>query len=431
MKFIKGKRPQNGRDCGGRTKTLQSGPQNRLRLATANKAAKIKRLKAAQRQSSNGTLSKRKMLTKNTRVAINNMMDARIILLQKALEKRTVMVDARQKLTKQKDAREIIQERRLHSSSYDGTHSMGTSRGLSNNLGHVKIDHRGILTVKSILDERSSSHHSSVRDRRPTVKQGRFDGVVKRRISNSFNSELDTFSSDKPIEEIRPMRRDMRISRRPMSNAQSIRQPFERSTRPSRINEKPYGRPMAMDWEENSRYSPTPVMRRNIGGNAMFNRDGYEDDLLDINSRNHRGLSETLRSRLDSRQTAMAKRSLPSGHKIVISNLEPSVTSEDIIELFTDFGNLLESRVVRPGVSEVIYERYADAIQAVYVYHNRLLNGRPMNCDMVRNVGSNPAGPISLPRTSCRMPSRAIDMYKPSAYVTYDIDAVHTALFNK
>jgi DNA-binding protein H-NS len=59
------------------------------------------------------------MLTKNTRVAINNMMDARIILLQKALEKRTVMVDARQKLTKQKDAREIIQERRLHSSSYD------------------------------------------------------------------------------------------------------------------------------------------------------------------------------------------------------------------------------------------------------------------------------------------------------------------------
>jgi hypothetical protein len=72
---------------------------------------------------------------------------------------------------------------------------MGTSRGLSNNLGHVKIDHRGILTVKSILDERSSSHHSSVRDRRPTVKQGRFDGVVKRRISNSFNSELDTFSS--------------------------------------------------------------------------------------------------------------------------------------------------------------------------------------------------------------------------------------------
>ncbi|XP_025411231.1 uncharacterized protein LOC112684120 isoform X2 [Sipha flava] len=388
MKFIKGKRPQNGRDRGGRTKALQSGPHNRLRLAAANKAAKVKRLKAAQRQSNNDTLNKRKILTKNSRVAINNVMDARVRLLQKALEKPTVIVDARQKLTKQKDAREKIQERRLHSSSYDGTRSMGTSRGLSNNLGRVKIDRRGILTVKSILDERASSHHSSVRDRRPTVNQGRFDGVEKRHSSNTFNSELNTFRSDRPVEEIRPMRRDMRISRRPISNAQSMRQPFERSTRPSRINEKPYSRPMAMDyedsmdWEETNRYSPTPVMRRNIGGNAMFNRDGYEDDLLDRNSRNHRGLSETLRSRLDSRQTVMAKRSRPSGHKIVISNLEPSVTSEDIRELFADIGNLLESRVVRPGVAEVIYERRADAIQAVDVYHNRQLDGRPMKCDM-------------------------------------------------
>jgi hypothetical protein len=53
----------------------------------------------------------------------------------------------------------------------------------------------------------------------------------------------------------------MRNSRRPISNAQSMRQPFERSTRPSRINEKPYSRPMAMamDREETSRYSPTLV----------------------------------------------------------------------------------------------------------------------------------------------------------------------------
>lgn len=33
--------------------------------------------------------------------------------------------------------------------------------------------------------------------------------------------------------------------------------------------------------------------------------------------------------------------------------------------------------------------------------------------------------------TSRRMPSRSAEMYKPSAYVTYDIDAVHSALFNK
>lgn len=58
----------------------------------------------------------------------------------------------------------------------------------------------------------------------------------------------------------------MRPQRRPpMSSMQSMKRPSERSTRPSRINEKPYSRPMAMDyedameWEETSRYSPTPV----------------------------------------------------------------------------------------------------------------------------------------------------------------------------
>jgi hypothetical protein len=72
---------------------------------------------------------------------------------------------------------------------------MGTSRGFSNNFGHVKINRHGILTVKTILDKGASSHHSSVRDRRPTINQGRFDGVEKRRNSITFNSELNTFRS--------------------------------------------------------------------------------------------------------------------------------------------------------------------------------------------------------------------------------------------
>jgi hypothetical protein len=71
---------------------------------------------------------------------------------------------------------------------------MGTSRGLSNNLGRVKIDRRGILTDKSIWDERDSSYHSSVRDQWPTVNQGHFYGVEKRR-SRTFNSKLNIFRS--------------------------------------------------------------------------------------------------------------------------------------------------------------------------------------------------------------------------------------------
>lgn len=71
---------------------------------------------------------------------------------------------------------------------------MSTSRRQSNNLGRVKIDRRGILTVKSILDDRSS--HIDVRDRRPHVNQRHFVGVERRRSSNTFNSELNTFRSN-------------------------------------------------------------------------------------------------------------------------------------------------------------------------------------------------------------------------------------------
>lgn len=61
------------------------------------------------------------------------------------------------------------------------------------------------------------------------------------------------------------MRRDIRIPRRPIPNTQSIRRPSERPTRPMRVNDKPYNRPMAMDyedsmeWEDTNRYSPAPV----------------------------------------------------------------------------------------------------------------------------------------------------------------------------
>lgn len=102
---------------------MQSGPRNRLRLAAANKAAAnkaalVKRLKALNLlpRPKNNKLN-RKMSNNNRRVVTSNVVDARVKLLQKALQTSTEIVDARQKLTKQKDAREKIQERRLQSTA--------------------------------------------------------------------------------------------------------------------------------------------------------------------------------------------------------------------------------------------------------------------------------------------------------------------------
>nr|CAD7577812.1 unnamed protein product [Timema californicum] len=75
----------------------------------------------------------------------------------------------------------------------------------------------------------------------------------------------------------------------------------------------------------------------------------------------------------------------PVGHRIVVSNLQPTVTHEDIRELFEDLGILITSRLVRPGTAEVVYETLKDAVKAVDVYHNRQLDGQPMKCLLVSN----------------------------------------------
>jgi len=114
---------QNGKNFDFRRfKATQSGPRNRLLQAAANKASKVKQLKAYKTRPNYSKLKVKNMLAKknNARAAVNtNVVDARVRLLQKALVQPTVIVDARQKLTKQKDAREKIQERRSHLTSHD------------------------------------------------------------------------------------------------------------------------------------------------------------------------------------------------------------------------------------------------------------------------------------------------------------------------
>lgn len=54
---------------------------------------------------------------------------------------------------------------------------------------------------------------------------------------------------------------------------------------------------------------------------------------------------------------------------------------------------MVESRLVRPGTAEVIYKSVEDAQKAVELYHNRQLDGQPMNCLLVtpRSSASAPA----------------------------------------
>lgn len=114
------------------------------------------------------------------------------------------------------------------------------------------------------------------------------------------------------------------------------------------------------------------------------------------------------------------------GHRIVVSNLQTTVTHEDIKELFEDLGPLITSHVVRPGTAEVIYKYQKDAKRAVEAYHNRQLDGQPMKCMLVNprplpTVG----GPLRTNNAGAKIPSSSKSAVVP------DIIAIRKALFSK
>ncbi|XP_067640583.1 uncharacterized protein [Eurosta solidaginis] len=115
-----------------------------------------------------------------------------------------------------------------------------------------------------------------------------------------------------------------------------------------------------------------------------------------------------------------------SGYRIVVSNLHSSVSQSDIQELFEDIGPLYDSRLVRPGVAEVIYKSLADAEKAVDTYHNRQLDGQPMKCLMVNPRASDKP---TAPAITTSSGSRGGTTSKTPLEI--DIDALHKVLFRR
>ncbi|XP_065347976.1 uncharacterized protein LOC135944743 isoform X2 [Cloeon dipterum] len=79
-----------------------------------------------------------------------------------------------------------------------------------------------------------------------------------------------------------------------------------------------------------------------------------------------------------SRSHTSYKKTSQAGYRVRISNLAASVTKDDIMELFSDPGPLYSWDLLHGGIAEVYYKKRDDAINAVDVYHKRLLDGQPM-----------------------------------------------------
>jgi len=118
------------------------------------------------------------------------------------------------------------------------------------------------------------------------------------------------------------------------------------------------------------------------------------------------------------------------GVKVVVSNLEESVTQEDINELFSDVGNVRNVRMAGKGVAEVVFARREHAEKAIDVYDKRQLDGRVMKLHI--------EGGHVQPRpyvSSVKMPSRREDRERDRDHreerSAPEVSAIHKALFSE
>ncbi|XP_046403214.1 uncharacterized protein LOC124168885 isoform X1 [Ischnura elegans] len=219
-------------------------------------------------------------------------------------------------------------------------------------------------------------------------------------------------------------------------------------------------------------YMEDEVMRLEDEDDAEDDAEEEEYALMGINARKAGRISRELKARLDippattsgqlapfqrpaNSQLQRAPTSIPNDstasqqrYKVRVSNLQPTVTQEDIRELFEDIGPLAcPPRLLPPPSGEAIvcFRERSDAARAVDVYHLRQLDGQPMRCSLIspsstttssNNVKSSGGSSNPLHAASSRpsMSSSSSTLKLPSGGKTPvmpDIATIHKALFNK
>jgi len=75
------------------------------------------------------------------------------------------------------------------------------------------------------------------------------------------------------------------------------------------------------------------------------------------------------------------------GASVLISNLNNNISESDIIELFEEIGTVSAVTMVNPTTAMVTFVDGRDASTACQTYHNRLLDGMPMQCNVIPQPG--------------------------------------------
>jgi len=169
-----------------------------------------------------------------------------------------------------------------------------------------------------------------------------------------------------------------------------------------------------------------PVGRRDYDDPEEAEK-AYERTIQNLDEDQGMEIDRTLAGKIDSEGNFNGVSPL-QGSKVVVTNLQESVTQDDIEELFLDMGALKRVKMETPGSSEVTYVTRKDAEKAVERYNNVTLDGKAMKCRLVGLTAPPGCGGATL-----KLPASLVNRKKKKDgdLPEIEIESVHKALFRK
>lgn len=300
---------------------------------------------------------------------VGKIADARLKLIQK---KRTQIRDAREKITQThrsliKDARELL-------SSKNKPQPIALKRAIKpkiprSRVGHLSMDEDMLIDDNDMELDLDAFKTKPIGSLKRTVK----NDIFRHRITPPRMPKLPTFS----------------IANREPSPLDDI-DPFDVYTVPTRriippppiLARAEHFHParglMSAHMDE---YLPKKSILRQSSND---HDDRFESDrYISSEPRSSRSIGESAGIFANSTRRPSPP-PISVGTRVIVSNLDDSISANDIAELFEDLGPLISHRIIRPGVAEVVYVDSGDAERAVEAYHNRQLDKRPMKVHIAR-----------------------------------------------
>lgn len=163
-----------------------------------------------------------------------------------------------------------------------------------------------------------------------------------------------------------------------------------------------------------------PSVSLNSGGRFRSDQRSSRMEDMDVDRPSPAPTRSSMQSRLDSPK-----------FKVKISNLQSSVTLDDIVELFSDVGDLSTAKITSPGSAEAFYKTKSDCLKAVDVYHNRLLDGSPMKVSFQEETFASESLKTTSfsPLKSASGATMTLPKSSSTIKIHPDLSAIHKVLF--